>query len=156
MTTKLYRSESERMIAGVCGGLAHYLNINVTLVRVFFVVLALGDGAGVLIYLLLWLIMPAATAEQATLATNIRVGAMEMRDKAFGFGKEIGSAVHNREQQRKTGTIVGASLIIVGFIALIDAIEVPWLWWLDFDLLWPVLLVFGGILVLIRSLQRQT
>jgi len=155
MSTKLYRSETERMIAGVCGGLAHYLNIDVTLVRIFFVVLALGDGAGVLIYLLLWLIMPAAATEAVSLADNIRSSAMEMRDKALGAGEEIGSIANNQERRRNTGTILGASLIIVGFIALLDAINIPWLWWLDFDILWPALLVIGGIVVLARALQQQ-
>ena len=58
MNTQLYRSEHDRMIAGVCGGLAQYLNFDVTLIRLFFVLLALGDGIGVMLYIILWLVMP--------------------------------------------------------------------------------------------------
>jgi phage shock protein C len=57
-TNRLYRSQTDRMLAGVCGGLARYFNIDPTVVRLVFVVLALAGGPGVLLYLLLWIITP--------------------------------------------------------------------------------------------------
>ncbi len=54
----LYRSKSDRMIAGVCGGLAKRFNISSTWVRVAFVFIVLLGGAGFLLYLILWVIMP--------------------------------------------------------------------------------------------------
>ena len=57
-TRKLYRSRSNRKLAGVCGGLAEYFTIDTTLVRVLFVVLAVMGGPGVLAYLLLWILVP--------------------------------------------------------------------------------------------------
>ena len=55
---KLYRSESNRMVAGVCGGLAEYFNVDATLIRVLFVVLTVFGGAGLVLYLLMWIIVP--------------------------------------------------------------------------------------------------
>ncbi|MCB9004363.1 MAG: PspC domain-containing protein [Ardenticatenaceae bacterium] len=55
---RLMRSMNDRMVAGVAGGLAEYLGVDATLVRVAFVILALAGGPGLLIYLILWLIMP--------------------------------------------------------------------------------------------------
>jgi len=55
---RLTRSGRNRMIAGVCGGLAEYFGIDVTLIRVIFVVLALMAGPGLLLYLALWVILP--------------------------------------------------------------------------------------------------
>lgn len=55
---RLYRSEDDRQIAGVCGGLAEYFNIDSSLVRLVFMLLFLFGGNGLLIYLLLWWIMP--------------------------------------------------------------------------------------------------
>ena len=55
---KLYRSRSDRMIAGVAGGLAEYLNIDPTIVRLLFVVAALMGGPGALVYIILWIITP--------------------------------------------------------------------------------------------------
>jgi phage shock protein C len=57
-TRKLYRSRTDRKLAGVCGGLAQYFNADPTLIRVLFVVLALLGGPGLVIYLVLWIIVP--------------------------------------------------------------------------------------------------
>ncbi len=54
----LYRSKSDRMIAGVCGGLAKRFNISSTWVRLAFVFIVLLGGAGFLLYLILWIIIP--------------------------------------------------------------------------------------------------
>lgn len=56
--SRLARSETDRMITGVCGGLAAYLNIDSTWVRLAFVLLALADGIGLFIYLVMAIIMP--------------------------------------------------------------------------------------------------
>jgi phage shock protein C len=56
-TRKLYRSRTDRKLAGVCGGLAQYFNIDATLLRVLFVVLALLGGPGLVIYLLMWILV---------------------------------------------------------------------------------------------------
>jgi phage shock protein C len=64
-TRKLYRSRTDRKLAGVCGGLAQYFNADVTLIRVLFVVLALLGGPGLVMYLVLWIIVqeePQGTA----------------------------------------------------------------------------------------------
>jgi phage shock protein C len=55
---KLYRSRGQRMIAGVCGGLADYFNIDATLVRVLFLLLAVFGGTGLVIYIVMWVIVP--------------------------------------------------------------------------------------------------
>lgn len=56
---KLYRSTTDKKIAGVCGGLAEYFNIDATIVRVIFVILLLPGGfPGLIPYLILWLVVP--------------------------------------------------------------------------------------------------
>ena len=55
---KLYRSRSERFIGGVCGGLAKYLDWDVSIIRLIFIVLILSLGSGLLLYLLLWILIP--------------------------------------------------------------------------------------------------
>lgn len=58
-TRTLRRSTTNRVVAGVCGGLGEYFNINPTIVRFLFVLLILPGGApGILPYLILWLVMP--------------------------------------------------------------------------------------------------
>ena len=57
-TRKLYRSKSNRQLAGVCGGLAQYFNLDATLVRVLFILLAVLGGSGLVLYLAMWIIVP--------------------------------------------------------------------------------------------------
>lgn len=61
MTKKLYRSQKQKMIAGICGGLAEYFNIDVSLARLLFVALALLTALlpMVLFYIIAWIIVPA-------------------------------------------------------------------------------------------------
>jgi len=61
MQRKLYRSRTDKKIAGVCGGLAEYFNIDPVIVRIGFVFLLLPGGfPGFLPYVILWLIVPEA------------------------------------------------------------------------------------------------
>jgi phage shock protein C len=55
---KLYRTQNDKMIGGVCSGLARYLNIDVTIVRFLAILMALFGGHGLLVYVILWLVMP--------------------------------------------------------------------------------------------------
>jgi phage shock protein C len=64
-TRRLYRSRTDRKLAGVCGGLAQYFNTDATLMRVLFVVLALLGGPGLLIYLVLWIVVPEEPEDAA-------------------------------------------------------------------------------------------
>ena len=57
-TRRLYRSRKNRKIAGVAAGLAEYLNVDPTAIRVLFIVFAVMGGAGALIYLAMWLVVP--------------------------------------------------------------------------------------------------
>jgi phage shock protein C len=55
---KLYRSGKERLLGGVCGGIAEYLDIDPTIVRLLWVIFIMGFGTGILAYLIAWLIIP--------------------------------------------------------------------------------------------------
>lgn len=55
---KLYKSQTDKKIAGVCGGIAEYFNMDSTIVRLIAVLLILGFGSGLLIYIVAALIMP--------------------------------------------------------------------------------------------------
>lgn len=55
---RLYRSRRNRMIAGVCGGLAEHFNIDPTWVRLIFILLFFAGGCALLVYFIMWLIVP--------------------------------------------------------------------------------------------------
>jgi len=58
MAKRLYRSSSNKVIGGVCGGIAQFFGIDATWVRLAAVILAVIGGSGVIIYVLLWLFLP--------------------------------------------------------------------------------------------------
>ena len=68
---KLERPNDDRMIAGVCAGLGNYFGIDPTIIRILFVLFFLFAGGGVLIYLVLWIVMPQAQANDDAVAKNI-------------------------------------------------------------------------------------
>jgi len=55
---RLYRSGKERVLGGVCGGVGEYFNIDPTIVRLLWILLIFAFGAGILFYLIAWLIVP--------------------------------------------------------------------------------------------------
>ena len=63
MEKRLVRNVQDKKIAGVCAGLADYLDMDQTLVRAIWILFTLLGGSGILAYLILWLIMPAAGTE---------------------------------------------------------------------------------------------
>jgi phage shock protein C len=126
---RIYRSESNRMLAGVCGGLANYLGIDVTLVRLFFVLFTLAVGSGVLLYIILAIVIPSeGQAAPGTLNTAGRTG------------------------NNQGAVTIGAALLILGVFFLIQTTLSVWLPWLEFGRLWPFLLILaGGALLWTRS-----
>jgi phage shock protein C len=87
MQPRLMRSNNEVIIAGVCGGLAEYFGIDPVIVRLIFVLVALTTGVGLLIYPILWLVMPKAGATGQG-AQFIPQDAEEWKRRAHEFGEE--------------------------------------------------------------------
>jgi phage shock protein C len=158
MNTKLYRSRSDKMLAGVCGGLGQYLAIDSTFVRLFFILLGFaGQGAGVLIYLLLWILLPVegeqsgwrpTFGQDASFEKNVESGAQQFADRARAMGDDIREAVTRPNPQ--SGIIIGGALILLGLLFFVQNLNVTWLRWLNFDVLWPLLLIAGGGVLLFR------
>ena len=63
---RLYRDENDKILGGVCGGLASYLKVDPTIVRLVFALIAFGFGTGILIYILLWVILPSQPLHNTT------------------------------------------------------------------------------------------
>ena len=133
------------MIGGVCGGLGVYLNIDPVFIRLFFILLLFGSDFGFILYLLLWILIP----EEGK--------AYGFKDESFGtkfksMGDDVQGAVTQPHPQ--SGLIIGIGLIVVGALMFIDRLDISWLSYFDFDILWPLLLVAGGLVLLFRR-QRD-
>lgn len=154
MKTRLYRSPTNLMIAGVCGGIADYLGIDALLVRFFFLLLAFaGSGIGVFVYLLLWIVLPyEGEGKNMSLDETVRLGSEEIRVRASMMGDDLRRMVIQPNPQLIV--ILGLALVIFGGYLLLRNLELPWLYWLDFDTIVPIMLIFGGIALLWRYFRR--
>jgi phage shock protein C len=144
------------MIAGVAGGLARYLDIDPTIVRVVLVVLALaGSGLGVLIYLALWLIMPeeGSSAQMAT-PEAIEAGADDIAARAEGSGVGVREPAQSGTSARP-GMILGVALIVAGVLFLLRNLGVWWFAWLDAKVMGPAMIILIGLLLLFRPGRRS-
>ena len=89
---RLERPE-DRVIAGVCHGLGNYFDIDPVVVRIAFVILTAAGGAGVLAYLILWIVTPTAGSTVATGGAGIGEGVRTMANELKDVGREFGSSV---------------------------------------------------------------
>jgi phage shock protein C len=154
MNQKLYRSRTDVIIAGVCSGLGQYLDIDPTLVRLFFLLLAFTNGMGVLIYVFLWVVLPTEDRpREASWGANARFAADEMADQARRMGSELRQAIHTPSP--RTGLYIGGGLLIIGVWALLRNLNLPWLAWLEPGVIWPALLILAGIILLFRSRRGE-
>ena len=153
MKTKLARSQTDKMLAGVCGGLAAYLGIEAIWVRLFFVlVTVVPNGFGVLLYIILWVIMPEAGREDLPADQRIQANAQDMAGRAQEFAQNVEQTVRALPN-RQAGILIGVALIAFGIVFLLNNLNL--VWWLRFDQWWPLLLVVGGVALLISRMRGE-
>lgn len=152
MKAKLVRSRTDRMVSGVCGGLAAYLGVETVWVRLFFVLTTFAHGFGALVYLILWIIMPDAGRQDVTPGQTVQANAEEIANRAREFAQDVGSAVR-AGPSRQAGIVVGAALIVLGVVFLLDTLHI--LTWLNFGQLWPFVLIIGGLALLVSRVRGE-
>ena len=68
---RLYRDSTDKILGGVCGGLANYLRVDPTIVRLVFALMSFGAGTGILVYILLWIILPSKSLAHTSSAKRL-------------------------------------------------------------------------------------
>ncbi len=144
-TERLYRSKTDKVIGGVAGGLADYFNIDVVLARVVFVLLALFGGSGVLVYIIMWIIVPGQNGNLAFVPNQNYEGTnTKVNEDEVNTGSNPDNNTRRNTRSSNTGLIAGIVLIFLGMLFLADRL-LPWHNITDF---WPLLLVFIGVLII--------
>lgn len=152
MENKLYRSTTDKMLAGVCGGLARYLSIEVVLVRLFFVVFTLLGGVGPLIYLVLWLILPEEPGSVHYYTESQPGGEGKFKAKVEQMGDEFVNAV--RQPNQKSIRYIGITLVLIGLYFFVKQLNLPWLSWLNNNVLWAVMILLAGVALLVWGIRK--
>ncbi len=151
MSTRLERSTTNRVIAGVCGGIAEYLQVDPTLVRVFFVVAAvMTAGLAFLAYLALLILMPLPGQPVPFVKSESAGGAaMAAEVDAPGPERPMRPPPDPEAGERRRAAF-GYVLIALGVVFLAGNLGV--LRGVRWDLVWPVVLIgLGGLLLLQRA-----
>jgi phage shock protein C len=135
MSTRLYRSRRDRMLAGVAGGLAEIWGADVALVRIIWALLVVfTGGVALLIYIVMAIVIP--DEEHVFGTTGAPGGEHEPRPEAAGA--------------LSPGVLIGGFLVILGGFFLIREIFPA----IDFDLFWPLILVAVGVLLVVTAIGR--
>ena len=145
MEKRLYRSPAERRIAGICGGLAEYFNVDPVLVRVIFVVLFLLSGIGLLAYIILWLVIPVRERREG----ETEVITPDGTETPVSGPKQTEESAKELKKHNLFGGII---LIALGVIFLTENFLPVY----RLNKFWPLVLIIIGIAVLWKAGKRHT
>lgn len=104
---KMYRSETDKVIAGVCGGLAEYFEVDPVLVRLLWIFFTLMGGSGVVVYFICWLVLPTQSSVSTTQTATFEQNAHEIADTSKKAAKAVETIVKktlNKEETNQTAT----------------------------------------------------
>lgn len=139
---RLYLSDN-KIIGGVCGGFAEYLEIDATIVRIVWTILAFLNGIGIIAYIAALILIPANPnsnymQKQDAVIDRVKNSVNHMVDKV---------SQTNTVSQKNPYQIIGLILLIVGVLVLIRNItpSIPW------KIIWPIILIILGAAVLIKE-----
>jgi phage shock protein C len=133
MDKKLYRSANDKILAGVCGGIGEYFNVDTVIIRLLWVVFTLMGGAGIIAYIIAAIIVPANPSG--------------MNAEGYYTGSEdAGYRPERRNSSRNTSIALGVILMMFGgFILIKDYIP-----WIHRDIIAAAILICLGAFFLIR------
>lgn len=129
----LYRSKQNKIIAGVAGGMAEYANLDVTLMRLIWVLAFFAGGIGFPAYIICWIIIPERTTDDS--------------QNSVSESNQTDLQADNPAQKAARHRNAGLILIGLGLIFLIKNF-LPWHYW---DKGWPLILVVVGLYILLAN-----
>lgn len=149
---KLYRSETDRVLGGVSGGLADFFDVDSTLVRIIFVLLTVFGGSGLIIYLLLWVIIPSESSVESALTKDFfHNNINEIKDKTKSFANDV--RVTAQANNGNSRNLFGMILLGVGVIFLLQNLGI--LTSYHFGRMWPILLILLGFALLMKRQKKS-
>lgn len=151
---RLVRTSKNKMLGGVAAGLGNYFDLDPNIIRFLFIILTVFGGSGVLMYLLLWLLLPSDTSDTAGGRDTMRENIGQMKATVQGFAEDIKKEVApektaEQEGKGKSQGYLGMVLVALGIGFLLINLGL-----LDMYVVrrfWPVLLVFLGVSLLSRN-----
>jgi phage shock protein PspC (stress-responsive transcriptional regulator) len=164
------RRGRDRWLGGVCSGLAGYFNVDPLFIRIAFVAAAFLQGFGILLYVVLWVLMPPPDGPAAAMTdfrAHFRAMSEDVRHLARGFSSGPSSPASPDAPSaggtppppppgphpygRRGGIVIGVVLIVLGAWFLLQ--NLGWLEWWRWDVFWPALFILLGVALLVRRFR---
>ncbi len=145
---KLYRSKTDRIVFGVCGGMAKYFDSDPTLVRLLFVLLTLVNGIGIVIYIILAIILPEeAAGQESDRSEKVKEFVGEVGERA----KELAGGIKDGEGKwfMNSRNLLGLIIVLIGLSLLFEKIFPKN--WFDWSFVWPVIIIILGLYFLLKN-----
>ena len=162
MSKKLYRSSRQNVVAGVCGGLAEYLNTDVTIIRLIWVLAFFLWGAGVLAYIIAAIIIPKEPRAESSKGTVVideegnEIFVPNEQSAGHEDGNRESSGYENASGKNNSLLFVGGAMVVVGGLILMDKFLPLRQYFRHIrGYGWPVLLIIVGVIILISSLRSK-
>jgi phage shock protein C len=154
---RIYRRRNERMITGVASGLADYFDIDPTLVRIVFILAALFNGIGVLIYIAMSFMVPEESQSGAT--APVPEGDLESMTETpatepLGTSSEPPLTSPRERLRHRENRHSWAGIILIALGLLFLAQNLGLLWWWNWRVFWPMVLIGVGAILLSRRFRR--
>jgi phage shock protein C len=154
---RLYRSRENRVLAGVCGGIAEYFNVDPVWIRLVAVLMMFADGVGFLVYLIAWILIPKnpyqADPEHDDKARrtgkNMRHTMARVSDrieKKAGRLEEKFAAAEAEKRGSSGKFLFGCLIVLFGAGLLLKNLVS----WFKFGYIWPIAVIAVGIFLLTR------
>lgn len=153
MEKRLQRNEQDKMIAGVCSGLADYFDVDVTWIRIAFVVAVMIGASGLLAYIVLWIAVPPKPymPDYGQFNADYKVYAEANPNNPVSAGSVPKPKKVNNGNGR---LIAGTFFVFFGTFFLLNEFDlIPY--WVDFHKLWPVILIIIGGFTLIGATKKK-
>lgn len=146
---KFYRSRTDRVLFGVCGGLGKYFNIDPILFRLFFVFLLFSNGAGVLLYLVMVLVTqeePGRSPQKSDLQSEVN----ELADKIEKKAEELSGEINIDKKDSSSGRDILGYLIVLFGVFLLLRNMFP-MFWIDSDMIFALAIIAIGIVIAFKK-----
>ncbi len=138
----LYRAGDNRIIAGVCGGIAEYFSVDPGIIRLIWVLFAVAGGAGIWAYIVAWIIIPENPGD--------KLSDLNMQEKGTLAEKEKKFIVENFRIYGKSA-LFGFILLLLGVIFLANNFFPE----LRLDKYWPLILIGLGIVLIFSGYNAK-
>ena len=133
---KLRRNPMNRVIGGVCSGLADFLGVDVALMRIAFVIAFLFASFGFWLYIILWIVLPE--------------NGQQSFGQSQGQSPQSESVSVSKSESKVKSIFAGAFIILIGLLFLVNNfIPINWVW-----KLWPLILVAIGIVMIVTASKK--